>query len=531
MAIEGLARRLHDNVRRAGGEQGVSDVLPLLFSMFLSALGGIVYELLIGGISSYLLGNSVYQFSITIGLFMSSMGLGSYLSRFIRGRLVGGFVLVEAWLGLVGGFSALALFAAYAYTDLYDLVMYALIIAIGTLIGLEIPLLTRIVEDRHQNLRVTLANVLSFDYIGSLIGAIAFPLVLLPRVGLIRTAFLMGLVNLAVVALILARYWREVRGEIPGQPRLYFLAGLVFFIGIALAAGFVRSYDLGRYLEQHLYRDRVVYVEQTPYQKIVLTRNGDDLRLFLDGNLQFSSRDEYRYHEALVHPAMGLAPNHEEVLLLGAGDGLAAREILKYPDVGRITLVDLDARMVDLARKYPAIRQLNRGSLDSPKVKVVIEDAYKFLERSSDLYAVIIIDLPDPNNESLNKLYTVQFYELVRRHLSPGGVMVTQSTSPYFAAQPFWSIVKTVRSAGLPAEGYHVNVPSFGDWGFTMASNRKLKLDRLRVSVPTRFLDERNLRAAFAFGKDEIVRGKGVQVNTLTNPVLLRYYEAAWKEW
>ncbi|MGE5577514.1 MAG: hypothetical protein ACM3TT_10040, partial [Syntrophothermus sp.] len=356
MAIEGLARRLHDNVRRAGGEQGVSDVLPLLFSMFLSALGGIVYELLIGGISSYLLGNSVYQFSITIGLFMSSMGLGSYLSRFIRGRLVGGFVLVEAWLGLVGGFSALALFAAYAYTDLYDLVMYALIIAIGTLIGLEIPLLTRIVEDRHQNLRVTLANVLSFDYIGSLIGAIAFPLVLLPRVGLIRTAFLMGLVNLAVVALILARYWREVRGEIPGQPRLYFLAGLVFFIGIALAAGFVRSYDLGRYLEQHLYRDRVVYVEQTPYQKIVLTRNGDDLRLFLDGNLQFSSRDEYRYHEALVHPAMGLAPNHEEVLLLGAGDGLAAREILKYPDVGRITLVDLDARMVDLARKYPAIR-------------------------------------------------------------------------------------------------------------------------------------------------------------------------------
>ncbi|MCL4514745.1 MAG: polyamine aminopropyltransferase [Firmicutes bacterium] len=509
----------------------IADALPLLFSTFLSALGGIVYELLIGGISSYLLGNSVYQFSITIGLFMSSMGLGSYLSRFVRGGLVGRFIYVEAWLGLVGGFSALALFAAYAYTDFYDLVMYLLIVAIGTLIGLEIPLLTRIIEDRHRNLRVTLANVLSFDYIGSLIGAVAFPLLFLPRVGLIRTAFLMGLVNLAVVALILIRYRREIQDEaagsvkagpgeekagLKGRARLYLATGLVLLIVMALSAGFAQSYDLGRYLEQHLYRDRVVYVEQSPYQKIVLTRNGDDLRLFLDGNLQFSSRDEYRYHEALVHPAMSLAPNHDEVLLLGAGDGLAAREILKYPDVGRITLVDLDARVVELARKNPAIRKLNLGALDDRKVRVVIQDAYKFLEQNSDLFAAIIIDLPDPNNESLNKLYTAQFYELAGRHLVPGGVMVTQSTSPYFAPQPFWSIVKTVKSAGLSAVGYHVNVPSFGDWGFTLASNRRLRLDKLHVIAPTRFLDDQGLRAAFTFGKDEVARGRGVQANTLT---------------
>lgn len=509
---------------RSGSRQEFLSVVPLLFSMILSAIGGIVYELIVAGISSYLLGNSIYQFSLVIGLYLFAMGFGAFVSKYIKGRLVDVFLVVEILIGLIGGSSALVLFATYAFSNLYQPVMFVLIIIIGTLVGLEIPLLTRIIEGWHRNLKATLANVLSFDYIGSLIGSIAFPLLLFPYLGFIRTAFLIGLVNLVVVAIILFRFRA-------GIYRRQWIT-LVALVTIALlVSGFVRARPLSYYLEQRLYDDEIVYLKVTSYQKIVLTRYRNDFRLYLNGNLQFSSIDEYRYHEALVHPALSLARNREYVLVLGGGDGLAVREILKYPDVKQVTVVDLDPAITKLATTHPVFLELNERSLLSPRVKVVNADAHKFLEESSDLYQVIIIDLPDPNTEALNKLYTAQFYKLVRRHLAADGFMVTQSTSPYFAPLAFWSIGKTVEAAGFRVQSYHVNVPSFGDWGFTVGATHPFNLQKLKLTVPTRYLNKEIIESMTSFGADVALYREQVEVNTISHPVLLGYYERSYKNW
>jgi len=494
----------------------------LLLSIFLISICGIIYELIIGGVASYLMGNSVYQFSITIGLFMSAMGVGSFLSRQVKAHLLDAFIIIEVLIALLGGFSAFFLFLAYSVTDAYPVVMFLIIILIGTLVGLEIPILTRLVEERYHSLRISLANVLSFDYIGALVGSVAFPILLLPKLGLLGTAFAVGGLNMAVVAITTGRYFSDLRFR-----RQIVILSIIVLGTLAVGASTIKASQT--YLEQRLYEDKVIYSEQTKYQKIILTRRKDDLRLYLDGNLQFSSVDEYRYHEALVHPAMSLAPIHKEILILGGGDGLAAREVLKYQDLGRITLVDLDQLMTELARQQPDIVALNHSSLKSPKVRMVHQDAYKFLEKTTGLFNVIVIDLPDPNNEALNKLYTLEFYQLVQRHLAKGGVVVVQSTSPYFASKPYWSIRKTVAATGLYTTGYHVDVPSFGDWGFTIASNLEFNPDQLRIKVPNRFLDNGEARAMFVFSKD--LHEADVEVNRLSNPVMPRYYEQSWRHW
>jgi spermidine synthase len=497
---------------------------PLLFAIFIIAICGIIYELIIGAISSYLLGNSVKQYSITIGLFMSAMGMGSYLSQRFRKNLFDVFAAIELSIGLIGGISAVLLFASYAFTRIYYLVMYLTIIIIGTLVGLEIPIITRIIEERENNLRITIANVLSFDYIGALLGSLAFPLILLPYLGEIRTAFLVGLINIGVAILIIFKYEKFIKN-------VNIMKMLSILFALLILIGFITGDYTADAIEDSFYRDQIIYSKQTPYQKMVVTKHRDDVRLFLDGNIQFSSIDEYRYHEALVHPAMALAAKRENILILGGGDGLAARELLKYGEVKDITLVDLDPQVVEFCRTNPLIKQLNEGSLEHQKVRVINEDAYKYLEKTQKLFDVIIIDLPDPNNESLNKLYTNLFYRLVFKRLNKGGMVAIQSTSPYYASEAYWSIRKTVESEGFYTSGYHINVPSFGDWGFTLASNREFSKEDIKISVPTRYMNDEIAKAAFHFGKDEKIGYNKVEVNSLTNPVLLQYYEKAWSRY
>jgi spermidine synthase len=296
-----------------------------------------------------------------------------------------------------------------------------------------------------------------------------------------------------------------------------------------LVIGFAQSAALTSLAEERMYQDEIIYAEQSPYQRIVLTSYQDDVRLYLDRELQFSSRDEYRYHESLVHPAMSLAPSREQVLVIGGGDGMAAREILKYNDVERVTLVDLDPTMTRLGQTFGPLVALNGGALNDPRVTLVNADGYSFLADSSDLYPVIIIDLPDPRNEGLVKLYSRQFYELVKRHLARGGIFVQQASSPYFVRQAYWCVAHTAESAGLAVQTYHTYIPSFGDWGFVLGSDLTVDWQRAAVRVPTRYIKTERLADMVAFDAD--MAEIDTEVSTLENPVVLRYYLAAWRKW
>lgn len=492
----------------------------LMFTTLIISGCSICYELIISAVSSYLVGDSVLQFSITIGLYMSAMGLGSYLSKFLKKDLFNKFVIVEIGVGIIGGASSLILFLSNLYIAAYPLVMYIEIIIIGTFVGVEIPLLTRIIENDEDNLRVTLSSIFSFDYIGGLIGSIAFPLILLPQLGYFATAFLTGSMNIFAAMLIVFKYSNRIKN-------VYNYKVAVVLLFIIMLFGAVFSENISNYIENGLYRDRVIFSKHTQYQHIVMTKHKDDLRLFIDGNVQFSSMDEYRYHEALVHIPMAKAEKKDKVLVLGGGDGLAVRELLKYEDT-RITLVDLDKEIVELSKTNAQIAKLNANSLSNKRVNIVIGDGYSFLEKNKEKFDVIIVDFPDPNNETLNKLYTNVFYRLCSNSLTDDGIMAVQSTSPYYATKAFWCINKTIESEGFFVKPYHLQVPAFGDWGFNLASKKEID-NNFILNVDTKFLNETNVEALFLFGKDEI--DKKIEINKLSKPCLLQYYIEAEKNW
>lgn len=493
--------------------------LLMLTTLIISGCS-ICYELIISAVSSYLLGDSTLQYSVTIGLYMSAMGLGSFISKYMKKHLFDWFVLIEIGVGVMGGISALILFLANLYLDSYQIIMYGEIIVIGTFVGVEIPLLTRIIEGDAENLRITISSIFSFDYIGGLLGSIAFPLLLLPQLGYFATAFLTGSMNILAAILIVFKYSDRIR-----KPAIF--KGITVLLFAFMMWGVLFSGNISNYIEGGLYRDRVILSEQTQYQHIVLTRHKDDLRLFIDGNVQFCSLDEYRYHEALVHIPMSQAAKKDKVLILGGGDGMAVRELLKYEGT-QITLVDLDPEMIRICSENKIIAGLNENSLKSDRLKIINDDAYRFLEENEEDYDVIIVDLPDPNNESLNKLYTNVFYRLCQNSLTKDGILAVQSTSPYYATKAFWCIGKTLESEGFFVKPYHLQVPAFGDWGFHLASRKELG-DNYDITVETKYLSEDNVDALFSFGKDEIA--EDVEINSLSKPVLIEYYSEAVRNW
>jgi spermidine synthase len=491
----------------------------LFISVFLIAACGLIYELIAGTLASYLLGDSVLQFSTVIGSYLFAMGIGSYLSRFIARGLVSRFVYIELMVGLVGGFSSSILFLAFAYTEGFRLLLYLLVLLIGTLVGLEIPLLMRILKERFQ-FRDLVAHVLTFDYLGALGASLLFPLLLVPRLGLVRSAILFGLIN-AGVALWSTFLFREQIGHPAGLRMLSMIVVLV------LGSGLAGADHIAAMADDNLYADEVIFSRNTRYQRIVLTKWKDDLRLFLNAHLQFSSRDEYRYHEALVHPGLAAVSGAKRVLVLGGGDGLAAREILKYPNVEQITLVDLDPEMTKLFSNNPMLVQLNGGSLRSPKVRVINDDAFPWLDRSNDVFDFVVVDFPDPTNFSLGKLYTTTFYRLLARHISQSGYVVVQSTSPLFARQSFWCIVTTLRQAGLRTWPYHVYVPSFGEWGFVLAGIAPYE-PPVRLPEKLRFLTAASVPELFRFPNDMLPLE--AEPNRLNDQILVRYYEREWRD-
>jgi spermidine synthase len=483
------------------------------------ATAGLVYELVAAAAASYLLGDSITQFSTVIGAYLFAMGIGSFLSRFVRRGVAARFVEVEIAVGLMGGWATTLVFLAFAHTPHFQLVLYSLVGVVGVLVGLEIPLLLRLLRSRLAFSELV-AQVLSLDYAGALLASLLFPLLLVPRLGLIRTSLVIGLANAAVGLWSTWIFRRELA-------RLAYLRVLGAAAVLILAGGTLAAERITTWSEERLYADDIILTRSSEYQRIVLTRWADDLRLFLNGHLQFSSRDEYRYHEALVHPTVAAHPAPRRVLVLGGGDGLAAREILRYPAVESVTLVDLDPEMTRLFRDNPLLRRVNGGALTDARVRVVNADAFVWLGASRDTFDVAVVDFPDPHNFSLGKLYSRTFYRLLRARLAPDGLAVVQATSPMFARRSFWCIVETVRSAGLTARPYHVYVPSFGEWGFVLAAARDWTAPRA-YPPGLRFLTVEGTPALFAFPPD--MAALDVEVNRLDNQILVHYYGAEWQK-
>lgn len=491
----------------------------LLFSVFVIASCGLAYELVAGALSSYLLGDSVTQFSTVIGCYLFAMGAGSWLSKYIARDLIGRFIQIELLVGLLGGFSAIGLFLVFTWLPApFKLLLYLAVFGVGVLVGLEIPLVMRILK-RELAFKDLVSQVLTFDYLGALAVSILFPLLLAPHLGMVRTGLLFGLLNVAV-ALWALHLFRE---HLPARRWLLVQSGGAC---VLLVAGFAGAGQLTSFAETQLYADEIVHAETTPYQRLVVTRWRDDLRLFINGNLQFSSHDEYRYHEALVHPGLASLPSARRVLVLGGGDGLAVREILKYPEVESVTLVDLDPAMTELFGTSPALIALNGGALNSPRVRVVNADALQWLEESREFFDFVVVDFPDPSNFALGKLYTSAFYRLLEKRLSANGLIVVQSTSPLYARQSFWCVVATLESVGLKTAPYHATVPSFGEWGFIVAGRGEYAIPSV-AGRNTRFLTPEMLPGLFHFPAD--MARVPVEINQLNNQVLVRYFENEWR--
>ena len=492
--------------------------VALLASVFVVAACGLVYELAAGALASYVLGDSVLQFSTIIGTYLFAMGVGSWLSRFFERQLPAHFLRIELLVALVGGAMPALLFMANAFVPgAFRTLLYGLVMAVGILVGLEIPLVMRILK-RNVALKDLVSQVLTFDYLGALAVSVAFPLVLVPQLGLIRTGLLFGLMNAAVALWALWLFRHELR-----RLRAHAVA-CIATLGL-LGAAFAGAQRITTLAEDKFYQDPIVFAATSPWQRIVVTHGRAGHRLFLNGNLQFAERDEYRYHEALVHPVMAAHGAPRKVAVLGGGDGMAVREVLRYPDVESVTLVELDPHMTRLFSTHETLARLNGGALASPKLKIVNADAFQWLEQGREMFDVIVVDFPDPTNFSIGKLYTSSFYALLEQRLAASGYAVVQTTSPLVARQSFWTVVATLESAGLKTAPYHAHVPSFGEWGFVIAGRRPF---RQPAELPSglKFLTLGSVPLLFDFPRD--MARVPAEVNRLSNQVLVTTYEREW---
>jgi predicted membrane-bound spermidine synthase len=248
-----------------------------------------------------------------------------------------------------------------------------------------------------------------------------------------------------------------------------------------------------------------------------------DVRLYLDKQLQFSSLDEQIYHEALVHPALSMVQKRERILIAGGGDGFAIREVLKYPDVKHIDLVDLDPLMIHMASNIPKVANLNQRALHDKRVSVHQKDIQVFQKEQKEPYDVIIVDLPDPGDEILSRLYTVEFFKKLSNLLTKDGILVCQSHSPEYAPFVYWSIGLSLKGTGMHVRSYHTEVPSFGDWGFHLASKKPLHLHNRKVAIPYQTLPN-DLSTLFVFPSKFRSVQENSHMNTLSNLKLHEIY-------
>lgn len=580
------------SIFKRGNTSTLAPRLVLFVVMLLTGASGVVQQYVIGTVFTYLLGNSIFQVTLTISVMMAGMAVGTFVQRFINKSLGEWFLAAEILLALMTGFAPFILqWAFVAMPEDFELIKYVYMFVPGVLVGLEIPLIMKINQRFTSSLGKNISETWAWDYVGGLIGGLLW-IQLLPKVPLGQISFLIAGFNVAVALVAIVFFWKYRIFEKRASGFIW--SSLTVVTVVAMFVGYVMSGSWSQNLTQRLYDDPIIASVNTQYQNIVLTEgmhpsdpNSHDYTLWLNGNKQFSSADEAIYHEYLVHPAMNLAARHDRVLILGGGDGLAMREVLKYPDVKKVNLVDLDPGMIELARDNPVLSELNQHSFDDARVtsnldeaswnaavqdtsettSVVLEtgavvtdcttadecitepvtesvadvsiftvDADLFLSGQSGLWDVVIIDLPDPNSIELAKLYSLDFYSKVAQVLAPDGVVVVQSTSPYHAKETFLCIQRTMAAAGLATTPYHDNVPSFGDWGWILGSttmspdalhDRANSLDSFQVE--TREVEAANMQRALIFNRGWL-ESSNTEVSTLMRPVVFDYYTyEAWR--
>lgn len=501
--------------------------VPLLFlNVIIIATCGLIYELLAATVSSYVLGDSVTQFSLIIGIYLSAMGVGSWLSGFLDKDLARKFIEIELAVAILGGLSAPILFLGFAKLSYFSILLFGMVFLIGTLVGLEIPLLMRILKD-ELDFKALVSRVLALDYAGALVASLMFPLFLVPKLGLVRTSLFFGILN-AVVGI-----WATwILENLLKKTAVTYLRIAGFFIVLLLTIAFIKADYITSLAEDALFVDNIIYTKSSPYQRIVVTKGKTGYSLFLNGNLQFNSFDEYRYHEALVHPAFAaFNETPKRILVLGGGDGLAVREILKYKSVEHITLVDLDPEMTQVARKVPALGELNQNSLDDSRVQIINADAFVWLDNNEiEAFDIAVVDFPDPNNFALGKLYTTRFYNLLKSKLKPNASLVIQCTSPLMARTSYWCIIKTLEASGFTVKPYQTTVPSFGIWGYALAKREPFETPKkVPDNIELKFLSNETLPIIFNFTADTSKPTEEIEINRLDNQSLVRYYEAEWR--
>ena len=501
-----------------------SNVLKL--ALFATGLSGIVAEYILSTLATYFLGDSVFQWTMIVSIMLFSMGLGSRISKNIKVNLLERFIFIEFTLSILAAFVSVITYSASAFYGYTGFVIYSLSVVIGLLIGMEIPLVVRL-NDEFEDLRINVSSVMEKDYYGSLLGGVFFAFVGLPYLGLTYTPFILGGINFMVACGLFLMLRSALDERLKMRLNLATTGTLTL-----LLAGVFFAKTIITYGEQSRYKDRVVYDEQTKYQKITITRSDDGYWLFLNGNQQLSSIDEVMYHEPLVHPVMQLSRDPGSVLVMGGGDGGAVREILKYEEVEDITLVDLDPAMTQLGQTHPWLVQMNRNSMNHDKVTIFNEDGFNFLEDDNRFYDVIIVDLPDPKTVELGRLYSFEFYKLCYKRLRPNGLIITQAGSPYYAAKAFNCIDKTMTSAGFCTVPLHNQVVTLGEWGWVLGAKRGEK-EGLKSALrsldfhqrSTEWINREAMTLITSFGKSVFLGSTdSVEINKIHNPVLYKYY-------
>lgn len=503
-----------------------SNILKL--ALFATGLSGIVAEYVLSTLATYFLGDSVFQWTMIVSIMLFSMGLGSRFSKYFSNNLLQKFILIEFILSILTAYVSVITYSVSAYYGNSYLIIYSLSIIIGLLIGMEIPIVIRL-NNQFEKLHVNVSSVMENDYYGSLVGGVFFAFIGLPYLGLTYTPIILGSINFSVAIglYFLLKSALEKRQKF----RINLLSLCVMLL---LVSGFVFARPIISYGEERRYRDKVVYEEQSKYQKIVITQSKEDFWLFINGNQQLSSIDEVMYHEPLVHPVMRALKNPTDILIMGGGDGGAVREILKYPSVKNITLVDLDPAMTALGQNHELLVEMNHNSMNHNKLAIINEDGYNFLEDHNEYYDAIIIDLPDPKTVEIGRLYSYEFYKLCHKRLRPHGLVITQAGSPYYAARAFNCIDKTMTAAGFATVPLHNQVITLGEWGWVMGAKNgdgnqlKTELQQLQFDKPkieTRWINHDAMTLITSFGKelfeDDTVN---IEVNKIHNPVLYKYY-------
>jgi spermidine synthase len=497
--------------------------LWLKIAIFATGISGLTSEFILSTLASYFIGDTIVQWTVVLSIMLFSMGIGSQVSRVVTKRLLLTFLAVEFSLSLLISFSPLIVYSLAAKSEFIHILIYGLALLVGFCIGFEIPLATRL-NEAHEALDKNISNIMSWDYIGSLVGGLSFAFFGLPYLGITNTAFLFGLLNF-VVAVIL--FWKYKDNTL--EYKKWIITSIVS-ISILLSLGFLFSEEIILFGEQARYKDKIVYQEQSKYQKIVITQWNEHYWLFINGNQQLSTFDEFLYHEPMVHPVMALTPEHKDVLVIGGGDGFNVKELLKYEDVENITVVDLDPAMTNLGLKFGGLLQYNDSALHNPKVKIYNKDGFNFLEKSELFYDLIIVDLPDAKNLEINKLYTQEFYQMANRLLRPNGHIITQAGSPYYATRSFYCIDKTMKSAGFETLQMHNQVLTLGEWGWIVGSKHYSKEQMIKVmkrgayeGLNNKWLNNESISLITSFGLPLFDTSR-VEINTINSPVLYRYY-------